>query len=105
MRITLVHPPVYLNVRAQTAHRPCAPIGLAYIAAALEQAGHDVQIVDAVTEAPEQVVPEGRVHRLGLSPEQIAASIDPGTRMVGITNMWTFSWPLVREIIAQIRRR
>lgn len=105
MRITLVHPPVYLNIGAQTAHRPCAPIGLAYIAAALEHAGHEVAVVDAVTEAPEQVVPEGRVHRLGLSPAQIAESIDPESRMVGITNMWTFSWPLVREIIAQIRRR
>ena len=47
MKVQLIHPPLYLNVHAMTALRPSLPLGLAYIAATLRQAGHEVSLLDA----------------------------------------------------------
>lgn len=105
MKIQLIHPPIYLNVHAMTALRPSVPLGLAYVAASLRKAGHEVSILDAVALAPEQVTPgqKKQLFQLGLSPEQIVARIDESADALGITNMWSFSWPLVREIIQKIK--
>ena len=103
MRVQLVHPPVYLNPRALTALRPGLPLGLAYVAAALERAGHEVSVLDAVGAAPDRISREGDMLWLGLEPGEIARRLDPEARVVGLTNMWSFSWPLVREILHAIR--
>jgi len=103
MKIQLIHPPVYLNVHAMTALRPSMPLGLAYIAASLRKAGHELSMLDAVAEAPEQVTRDGKIHRLGLTPEQIVARLDPDAGAFAVTNMWSFSWPLVREILRAIK--
>ena len=105
MKIQLIHPPVYLNVHAMTALRPSLPLGLAYVAAALRSAGHEISVIDAVGLAPDQVTRGNRrqLYALGLTPAEIAARIDPEAELIGITNMWSFSWPLVREIVHAIR--
>lgn len=105
MYIQLIHPPVYLNVHAMTALRPSLPLGLAYVGAALRKAGHRISMLDAVAEAPTQVTPDRHLHRLGLEPDQIVARLDPEAQAFGLTNMWSFSWPLVREIIQKIKAR
>ncbi|MFQ5503383.1 MAG: B12-binding domain-containing radical SAM protein [Planctomycetota bacterium] len=107
MRIQLIHPPVYLNVHAMTALRPALPLGLAYVAGSLHEQGHELSLIDAVAEAPDTVTLEdldARLFRLGLSPEEISARVDPGADAIGITNLWSFSWPLVRSIIQVLRR-
>lgn len=107
MKIQLIHPPVYLNVYAMTALRPSLPLGLAYIAAALRKAGHDISVVDAVGEAPDQVTPGLRrqISALGLTPHQIVERLDPEVDAFAVTNMWSFSWPVVREIIQKMKER
>ncbi|HED66520.1 MAG TPA: B12-binding domain-containing radical SAM protein [Planctomycetes bacterium] len=105
MRIQLIHPPVYLNVHAMTALRPSLPLGLAYIAAVLREAGHEVSLLDAVAEAPTQVTADRHLHRLGLTPEEIVERLDEGADAFGLTNMWSFSWPLVRALIEGIKER
>jgi len=105
MRIQLLHPPVYLNVYAMTALRPSLPLGLAYVAAALREAGHDVSVLDAVGAAPDQVTPGLRrqISQLGLRPDEIVERLDPDAEAFGVTNMWSFSWPVVREMIRKIK--
>ena len=105
MRIQLIHPPVYLNVHAMTALRPSLPLGLAYIGAVLRDAGHRVSLLDAVAEAPTQVTRDRHLHRLGLTPEEIVERLDPEAEAFGLTNMWSFSWPLVRELIQRLKAR
>ncbi len=105
MRVQLVHPPPYVKVKAMTAHRPSLPLGLALLAAALRQAGHQVTALDAVALAPDRFTPDGGLHYVGLGPEEIAERIDPLAEVIGISNMWTYSWPLVKRITHEVRRR
>ena len=105
MKIQLIHPPAYINKNGLTALRPSLPLGLAYIAAVLVEDGHDVGVVDALGLAPGTTVPEGDIWRIGLSTDDIVARIDPTTQAVGVTNMWSYSWPIVRELLHKIRAR
>jgi radical SAM superfamily enzyme YgiQ (UPF0313 family) len=104
MRVQLVHPPAFLNPTALTALRPSLPLGLAYVAASIREAGHAVSIIDAVGEAPDRVVRSGHVARLGLSIEEIVARIAPETQVVGIGAMFTYQWRVVSELIHAIKR-
>jgi anaerobic magnesium-protoporphyrin IX monomethyl ester cyclase len=107
MKVQLIHPPLYLNVHAMTALRPSLPLGLAYIASALRKAGHEISVLDAVAEAPDQVTQGSKkqLYALGLTAKEIVERLDPDVDAFGLTNMWTFSWPLVREIVHEIKAR
>jgi len=105
MRIQFIHPPVYINVHAMTALRPSLPLGLALVAAVVRRAGHQVSVLDAVGLAPTQVTPDGRLHYLGLTPEEIVERVDPEAQVLALTNTWSFSWPLVRRIARLLKER
>jgi radical SAM superfamily enzyme YgiQ (UPF0313 family) len=103
MKVTLLHPPVYINKNGLTALRPSLPLGLAYIAAVLRDDKHTVEVVDALGAAPEQMIQDGDIWRLGLTPEQMIERIAKDTKAIGITSMWSYSWPIVRELIHKLR--
>jgi len=104
MKVTLIHPPVYINKNGLTALRPSLPLGLAYIAAVLRDDKHAITVVDALGEAPEQMVPDGDIWRLGLTPDEIVARIPRDTQAIGITSMWSYSWPIVRELVHAVKK-
>jgi anaerobic magnesium-protoporphyrin IX monomethyl ester cyclase len=103
MKVTLIHPPVYINKNGLTALRPSLPLGLAYIAAVLRDDGHQISVIDALGSAPEQMVPDGDIWRLGLTPEEIVERIPKDVQTIGITSMWSYSWPIVRELIQKVK--
>ncbi len=105
MKIQLIQPPAYINKNGLTALRPSLPLGLAYIASTLRKDGHQIGVIDALGEAPDRTVPEGDIWRLGLSPDEIVARIDADTQAIGVTNMWSYSWPIVREMLQKIRAK
>lgn len=83
------------------------PIGLAYIAAALERDGHQIQGIDAVARWHDQIYEKefAGIKFLvngGLISE-IVALIDADVEHVGIPCMFTHHWPLVRELVQAIR--
>jgi len=94
---------------ALATHGPTPPIGLAYIAAAVRDAGHSVDLIDAPGEAMDRSVPfaspVGELERIGLSTEAIVERIAPETSIVGITNMFLHEWPHVREIACAVKDR
>ncbi|HEX8805132.1 MAG TPA: radical SAM protein [Acidimicrobiales bacterium] len=81
------------------------PLGLAYVAGALEHAGHQVHVVDAVTEAPRQHTRYFRGYLVGLTFEQIVDRIPADTKLVGITALFTHEWPAIVQLIEAIKRR
>jgi radical SAM superfamily enzyme YgiQ (UPF0313 family) len=105
MRVQLIHPPAHVNPKALTALRPAPPLGLAYVAAALRKAGHDVRLLDCLMEAPDRMAPEGPFYRIGLSDDEILERIDPDAPVLGLTNMWTYAWPGLRPLVRRIKER
>ena len=81
------------------------PLGLAYIAGALESAGHAVTVVDAVTEAPETYLRYFRGYLLGLPFDQIVDRIPADTKAVGVNSIFTHEWPAVARLVEVIKRR
>lgn len=107
--VALVRPPFVMLLESASILQPTPPVGIAYIAAALRNAGHRVQVVDAPGAAmdhdEEFTIAAGTIRRIGLTPEQVVDRIEPGTGLIGITNMFAHEWPTVREIAEAARRR
>lgn len=108
-KVTLIRPPVTVPVDTFAYVAPMPPIGLAYVAAALREAGHDITVVDGPGEAPEQTTdfdaPIGTMFRIGLTFEEIVERIPPGTQLVGISHMFLHDWPTVRELATLVKRK
>lgn len=103
MRVTLIHPPAFLNPTALTALRPSLPLGLAFVAASARDAGHEVTVIDAVGEAPDRVLREGRVAVLGLPIEDIVARLPADCEVVGVSEMFTYQWKHCSKLIDAIK--
>jgi radical SAM superfamily enzyme YgiQ (UPF0313 family) len=106
--ITLINPPSPYS-RWGTSLLSIPPIGLAYVAAALEQAGYDVDIVDGVGEWIDESHPmsiAGEDFRIqGGSIPQILDRVRGDSIAVGITCMFMHHWPVVKRIIIALRDR
>jgi radical SAM superfamily enzyme YgiQ (UPF0313 family) len=86
------------------------PIGVAYLASALREAGERVTVVDAVGMSPDTISPlKACGYRsgvaIGLKPEDIVAAIPEDATVLGVSCMFSSSWPYDRYIIEQIAIR
>jgi anaerobic magnesium-protoporphyrin IX monomethyl ester cyclase len=104
--VALVRPPLRV-AKASYSTLACPPLALAYLASSLREAGIGAQIIDAVGEAPRRYykVPDRRFLGLGLTADEIADRIAPDTGVIGVTCMFSESWPLVREVVRTLRSR
>jgi anaerobic magnesium-protoporphyrin IX monomethyl ester cyclase len=103
LSVALVRPPSMLPGTAQNAVLEIAPIGLAYLAAALGQAGHRVRVVDAFGEAVRQLTVHADGYTTnGLTADEIVARIPRDVDLIGVTCMFSNSWLYCRETIAKI---
>src|SRR5512142_1734225 len=102
LSIALIRPPAMLPRGTQNAVTEIPPIGLAYLAAALREAGHRVRIIDAFGEAPGQLVEYDGYTTNGLTADEIAARIPRDVALIGVTCMFSNSWLYCRETIARI---
>lgn len=105
LSIVLVRPPSVLPLDATNAVLEIPPIGLAYLAAALREAGHRVTIVDAFGEAVERLVRHAEFTTNGLDAEQIAERIPGDVDLVGVTCMFSNAWIYCRRTIEVIAER
>ena len=81
------------------------PLGLAYLAAMLEDNGTKVHVVDAIAEGVEQYIEEDGYLFRGLTVEETVARIEPNSELIGISCMFTQDWPWMRILIRAIRER
>lgn len=105
MNICLIRPSTVMRKLSVTL-KPTAPLGLAYIAASLKEAGHYVKVVDAIAEKPHQYTTlKGDIMINGLTNEEIANLIPANTEAIGITCMFTNNWLNDRALIDYLGER
>jgi hypothetical protein len=83
------------------------PLGPAYVAAALEAAGHRVELIDALGEAPDQRTPAAYpgLSALGLTIPEIVERIPAHAAGVGLSVMFSQSWPHAEALVRAIHGR
>lgn len=104
MKICLIRPPIVVPDRNQTAlYTP--PLGLAYIAGALVEAGMEVLAVDGLGEAMDERHPAGNdCHLFGLSLEEVVARVPADAALIGVSAGFSFEWPTCRALIHLLRK-
>jgi radical SAM superfamily enzyme YgiQ (UPF0313 family) len=81
------------------------PLGLAYLASYLRNQGHDISVIDAFGEAPEQVRSNSRYYIQGLTPEQVIEKITSDTQIIGFYAHLTVTHNTLLEIIDKVKTR
>jgi anaerobic magnesium-protoporphyrin IX monomethyl ester cyclase len=81
------------------------PLGLAYIAAVLVKNGHDVEIIDALGIAHKKYTYyKDNIYIRGLNVNDIVEMIkNRKPELIGISNMYSFAYPIVNEIVDAIK--
>ncbi len=80
------------------------PLGLAYVAATLERAGHAVSVLDAVGLAPGRRQRYFHGYLVGLPDDELVARVTPGAAVIGVSVLFTHEWPAVVRLLAALRR-
>ncbi len=106
VKLCLIRPRESIALDSASVNRPSLPLGIAYLAAAAREAGHAVQVIDAVGLAPTTSSPfNRRIRVLGLRPEAIVARIADDVGFIGVGNMFSYNWPHLRPLLASIKAR
>lgn len=86
---------------------PTPPIGLAYLAAMCKKANVEVIGIDAAGRNLNKTfkIPKYNLKGNGLEVDEIIKLIDPRTKTIGISSMFSHEWPYVRDSINQIKNK
>ena len=86
---------------------PTPPIGLAYLAAMCKKANVEVNGIDAAGRNLNKTfkIPEYNLKGNGLEVDEIIKLIDPRTKTIGISSMFSHEWPYIRDSITQIKKK
>ncbi len=101
--ICLIRPPAVDSIRFATTSITL-PLGLAYIAAALEGAGHAVTVIDAVGQAPQLRSRYLKGYLIGLRYAEIVRRIPREASAVGLSVTFTHEWPSAVALIEAIKQ-
>ena len=101
--ILLIRPPAVFAKNSYSA--PVSmPLSIAYLAAALREAGHEVSVIDALGEGLENIAQSysPSVQYRGLPTEKIIERISKRPDGIGVTAMFSQDWPHIEGIINAI---
>jgi magnesium-protoporphyrin IX monomethyl ester (oxidative) cyclase len=105
MKIMLINPPQIFS-KTQVAAGVIPPLGLLYIASFLKEKKHKVYFLDSVCEAPNKITEINKdISIRGLTFEEIANRIEADIDVVGISNLFSFAFPVVVDLIRIIRQK
>ena len=102
--IQLIRPPAVESFRFATTSITL-PIGLAYISSSLKEHGFKVEILDAVGEAPKNRTAYYKGYLVGSSLKEIVEKINPNSKCIGISVIFTHEWPAVVKLISLIKEK
>lgn len=100
--ICLIRPPAVESFRFATTSIT-APLGLAYIASAIESVGLSCCVIDAIGLAPKARTKYFKGFLVGLNSLEIVNRIPTECKLVGISVIFTHEWPIVVDLISKIR--
>lgn len=106
MKCTLVRCPQTFHAFVSAAPA-VPPLGLAYVAASLQRAGHAVTVVDPTGEAIDRFTPvtgAPRTLRRGLTDDEILERIGEAD-VIGFSLMFSQDWLVARTLIEKVRAR
>jgi radical SAM superfamily enzyme YgiQ (UPF0313 family) len=103
MKVCLIEPSKFVSLTNFVTTISMPPIGLAYIAASLREAGHEVTVVDGPGSAPRNFFQFKDVRVRGLTKEDIVKRIPEDSEVIALGCMFTSNWVYVREIVKDIR--
>ena len=106
--LTLINPPGLKTFSGLNMHTPNPPLGLAYVAAALKEAGEPYSVIDATGEALDAVSPyPDRTDFMvqGLVIDEIVDRIPAESDVIGLSCMFSTLWPLTRRVAEGARER
>jgi len=104
MYICLIRPPTITTVGA-VGEDTAPPIGVAYLASAVREAGHSVSVIDALgdgIEIYERISSLDTGMRHGMANADIIARIPKGSDVIAVTTMFSLEWPFTRDLINDI---
>lgn len=104
MHVALIRPPKITSDFSPHTQSGVPPIALACLAAVLEEAGHDVTVIDAYGEAPSRAadVPGTNLNTVGLTADEIAARVPADADVIGLTCMFSQDWLYAKRVIAAV---
>jgi anaerobic magnesium-protoporphyrin IX monomethyl ester cyclase len=99
VKVCLINPPRLLTLTSVSL-RATPPLGLAYIAGALREAGHEVTVLDAIAAAPESITQfEGDIVLHGLQDAEVVSMVPRDAEVIGIGCMFSNNWLANRSLI------
>ena len=105
MKIALVEPPKFISPTNHVSTVATPPLGLAYVAAALEAAAHEVVVVDAIGAGLSTYTPFGPVYLRGMTNQQVVERIPADVDAIGLGSMFSCQWLATRQLLSDIKQR
>lgn len=106
MKTLLINPPQLFS-KTQVAAGVIPPLGLLYLSSYLKKEGYRVEILDALVEGAgtinELLVANCRLTYRGLSFNEIIKRIDSAYKIVGISSLFSFAFPIVLKLTEAIK--
>ena len=104
MKVTLINPPQVFS-KTQVAAGVTPPLSLLYLAAYIRPRGHDPVIIDSVIEGVSNTYDLNRqISCRGLRLGEIIERIPSNSDLIGITNLFSFAYPVVRVLAERIKQ-
>ncbi len=105
MNLVLINPPLAYS-KSQVSAGVVPSLGIAYLAAVALRGGHKVKVIDAVGESPEEVNPYKTGFEIrGMTFSEIADAVPKNTDLIGISNLFTFAFPVVSDLTKELKRK
>ncbi len=105
MHICLIRPSIVIPANNVTSMFT-PPVGLAYVAGTLRDAGFRVRLIDGVGEALDtRQAWSNDCFLYGLTLARIVERIPADSRIIGVSAGFSFEWPTCRQLIGMIRAR